>query len=146
VNDPRNELIIKHMRNMKNDYLDRLLSLDTKFQLYDIQSFRHHLLKARASDPNFAKIPIPQLNNELINADISKFYLDWLEDVHRQETWKAYQNKRATTNQNLMDDQRIENDQQVFDTETLGRRRDIFEKINKRKKQNQSGIKSNKQA
>jgi len=31
VNDPRNELIIKHMRTMKNDYLDRLLSLDAKF-------------------------------------------------------------------------------------------------------------------
>lgn len=31
VNDPRNELIIKHMRNMKNDYMDRLLNLDAKF-------------------------------------------------------------------------------------------------------------------
>jgi hypothetical protein len=32
---------------MKNDYLDRLLAQDAKFQLHDLTSFRHMLLKAR---------------------------------------------------------------------------------------------------
>jgi|DEB0MinimDraft_12_1074336.scaffolds.fasta_scaffold03050_5 hypothetical protein len=90
VNDPRNELIIKHMRTMKNDYLDRLLSLDSKFLLNDVNSFRHMLLRARKSDPNYTHIPVPQLNSELINPDISKYYIDWLEQVYRQETFKAY--------------------------------------------------------
>ena len=54
VNDPRNELIIKHMRNMKNDYLDKLLKMDAKFQLHDTTSFRHMLLEARNSDPQYA--------------------------------------------------------------------------------------------
>lgn len=59
VNDPRNEVIIKHIRSMKNDYLDKLLANDTKFQLHDCNSFRHMLVKARASDPNYSNIPIP---------------------------------------------------------------------------------------
>ena len=44
---------------MKNDYLDKLLANDTKFQLHDCNSFRHMLVKARASDPNYSNIPIP---------------------------------------------------------------------------------------
>jgi len=54
VNDPRNELIIKHMKSMKNDYLDRLLAMDAKFQLHDVNSFRHMLLRARNNDPTLA--------------------------------------------------------------------------------------------
>lgn len=69
---------------MKNDYLDKLLSLDSKFQLHDTNSFRNMLLEARSLDPNYAKITIPQLNSEIINGDICKFYVDWLEEVHRQ--------------------------------------------------------------
>lgn len=44
---------------MKNDYLDRLLALDAKFQLHDVDSFRQKLLRARASDPNYAGVSIP---------------------------------------------------------------------------------------
>jgi len=50
------------------------------------------LLKARREDPNFAQVTIPALNSELINSDISKYYVDWLEQVYRQETFKAYMN------------------------------------------------------
>jgi len=39
-NDPRNELVIKALKNMKNDYLDRLLAQDAKYQLHDVTSFR----------------------------------------------------------------------------------------------------------
>jgi hypothetical protein len=83
VNDPRNELILKNMRKMKNDYLDRLYSLDEKFNLYDLESFRHKLLQARMQDPSYEGVPIPQLNHELINGELGKFYLEWLEEVHR---------------------------------------------------------------
>jgi len=92
VNDPRNELILKKMQNMKNDYLDRLLKQDSMYQLNDVTSFRHMLLKARENDPSYAMMPIPQLNSELINGDICKFYVDWLEEVHRNESYKQYIN------------------------------------------------------
>ena len=90
VNDPRNEEIIRSIQQMKNDYLDRLLTNDSKFQLHDIESFRHKLLKARKNDPAQSRIPIPQVNSELINGEVCKYYVDWLEDVHRDETFKAY--------------------------------------------------------
>jgi len=89
VNDPRYEDLLKNLQLMKNDYLERLLAQDANFQLHDTVSCRRKLLRARASDPNFAQVPIPQLNSELINDEISGFYLDWLEDVHRQEAHKA---------------------------------------------------------
>ena len=51
VNDPRNEEILKNIRKMKNDYLQKLLDLDSKYQLHDIQSFRHKLMQSRNNDP-----------------------------------------------------------------------------------------------
>ena len=95
VNDPRNEQIIKSMRNMKNNYLDRLLDLDSKFLLSDTVSFRHMLMRDRQNDPTKTSIPIPMNNSELINSDLSKFYIEWLEEVHRQHTYKAYLNIKA---------------------------------------------------
>jgi hypothetical protein len=94
VNDPRYEELLKGLQLLKNDYLDRLLALDAKFQLHDTDSFRQKLLRARANDPNYALVSIPQLNAELINEDISGFYLDWLEEVQRQEALKAIANVR----------------------------------------------------
>ena len=79
---------------MKNDYLDKLLTNDSKYQLHDLTSFRHKLLRARQNDPEYAGIPIPQVNSELINGEISKYYVDWLEQVHREETFKAYLAKK----------------------------------------------------
>lgn len=102
-NDPRNELVIKALKNMKNDYLDRLLAQDAKYQLHDITSFRQQLIKARQSDPDYAQITIPQLTAELVNGDICKYYLEWLENVHRQETYKQYIAAKQQTEQNLMD-------------------------------------------
>lgn len=43
---------------------------------------------ARKEDPSYANIPIPYLTEELIDAEISAFYVDWLEDVHRKRIYK----------------------------------------------------------
>jgi hypothetical protein len=59
VNDPRNELILKQMRNMKNDYLDKLLANDAKFATSDSSSNRHLLLRARNNDPAYSNLSIP---------------------------------------------------------------------------------------
>jgi hypothetical protein len=90
LNDPRNEDVIKNIQMMKNDYLDKLLKNDSRYQLHDMESFRHKLLKSRMNDPAYARVPVPQVNSELINGEACKYYIDWLEEVHRDEIFKAY--------------------------------------------------------
>jgi len=51
-------------------------------------------MEARKKDPSYASVTIPQLGSELVNGDISKFYLEWLEDVHRKEAYKQYLDKK----------------------------------------------------
>ena len=51
-------------------------------------------MEARKKDPSYANVPIPQLSSELVNGDVSKFYLEWLEDVHRKEAYKQYLDKK----------------------------------------------------
>jgi hypothetical protein len=51
VNDPRNEMIIKVLKETKNEFLVRLLSQDSKNLLAGDEPFRHKLLKARNKDP-----------------------------------------------------------------------------------------------
>jgi len=55
VNDPRNEKIIRFLRETKNEFLKRLLEEDAKNPLHDMEPFRHKLIKARLSDPNFSE-------------------------------------------------------------------------------------------
>lgn len=45
-------------------------------------------------DPNYSAMPIPQLNSELIDEKFGKFYLDWLEEVHRQDSLRQYLNRK----------------------------------------------------
>jgi hypothetical protein len=59
VNDPRNEEVLKKLRGMKSDYLDHLLADDARFQLHEVESFRHKLLRSRFEDPNYSHVPIP---------------------------------------------------------------------------------------
>ena len=40
VNDPRYELLLKNLQAARNNYLDKLLQQDAKFQLSDVDSFR----------------------------------------------------------------------------------------------------------
>jgi hypothetical protein len=121
---------------MKNDYLDRLLQNDSKFLLHDIESFRHKLLRARMNDPGMASVPIPQLNSELINEDICKYYSEWLEEVHKEETFKAYLAKKQEQEQNINPNSSERNalNAGMFDARTLERRQKIFDAINKRRK------------
>lgn len=51
VNDPRNEAIIRFIRETKNVYLIKLLQEDAKNPLSTLKSFRHMLLDARTRDP-----------------------------------------------------------------------------------------------
>ena len=80
-----------------------------------------------------------------MNGDICKYYLEWLENVHRQETYKQYIAKKQQTEQNLMDANNQQNENQLYDIDTWKRREEIFRKINKRRKIKSSGASSSKQ-
>jgi hypothetical protein len=145
VNDPRNELLLKEMSKMKNSYLDQLLLQDSKFQLHDVESFRHQLMDARKKDPSYASVTIPQLGSELVNGDISKFYLEWLEAVHRKEAYRQYQDKKAEAEETVaagadsgnFADGKVK---RAGDLETHKRRREIYEKIDTRRKEAQHDV------
>ncbi len=53
VNDPRNETIIRNLRETKNEFLVRLFHQDSRNLLADEEPFRHKLLKARNRDVLF---------------------------------------------------------------------------------------------
>jgi len=77
VNDPRNQSIIKVLRETKNEFLVNLLSADSKNLMADSQPFRHKLLHARQKDlAGFGKIFIPMLEAEVVDSLRSSFYLD----------------------------------------------------------------------
>lgn len=54
VNDPRNEMVIRMLKETKNEFLVKLLQQDSKNLLADDEPFRHKLLKARNKDANLA--------------------------------------------------------------------------------------------
>ncbi len=66
VNDPRNERIIKLLKETKNEFLLKLLRDDAKNPVSSLKPFRHMLLEARAKDPDLAKTQIPLLESEVI--------------------------------------------------------------------------------
>jgi hypothetical protein len=51
VNDPRNESIIRLLRETKNEFLIKLLKEDSRNPVSHLKPFRHMLLEARANDP-----------------------------------------------------------------------------------------------
>jgi hypothetical protein len=67
VNDPRNERIIKFIKETKNEFLIHLLKEDSKNPLSTVQPFRHKLMEARLKDPALSKMFIPLLEKEIIN-------------------------------------------------------------------------------
>ena len=80
VNDPRNEETLKRLRFAKNEFLQKILSDDSKNQLADITPFRHLLLQRRSTHHNFQQL-VPFLENEVIDPKIQDFYLSELEQI-----------------------------------------------------------------
>lgn len=76
VNDPRNEQIIKMLRETKNDFLVRLMADDSRNLLADQETFRHKLLQARLKDSLNSNVFIPMLEGEIIDSTRTSFYLE----------------------------------------------------------------------
>lgn len=87
VNDPRNEAIIRLLREEKNEFLKRLLKEDAKNPCSNLKPFRHMLLENRSKDPELAKKTIPLLESEVI---LDPELLDKLEILFREKAYKEY--------------------------------------------------------
>jgi len=92
VNDPRNETIIKLLKETKNEFLAKLLYNDSKNLLADDEPFRHKLLKARNKDVTLANVFIPMLESELIDSSRTQFFLHHLEQLFREEAYITHLN------------------------------------------------------
>jgi len=95
VNDPRNEDVIRLLKETKNEYLVRLLTQDSRNMLADEEPFRHKLLKARNKDVTLANVFIPLLEAEIIDSSRTSFFLSHLETLFREEAYITHLNKRA---------------------------------------------------
>lgn len=91
MNDPRNERIIKFLKETKNEFLLKLLREDAKNPNFHLKPFRHMLLEARAKDSDLAKTQIPLLESEVIS---SSHLLDKLEVLFREYAYREYLEKK----------------------------------------------------
>jgi hypothetical protein len=77
-------MIIKVLKETKNEFLVRLLNQDSKNLLADDEPFRHKLLKARHKDVTLSNVFIPMLEAELIDSSRTPFFLNHLETLFRE--------------------------------------------------------------
>ena len=136
VNDPRNESIIRLLKETKNEFLIKLLKEDSKNPCHQLKPFRHMLLEARQKDPSLSKKAIPLLESEIIqDSDL----LDKLEALFREQAFKEYLEQKIEeekqTNQNKDPNEQkvfnlpLEDNPMKFDTECIRRRQMFFDKL-----------------
>ena len=137
VNDPRNERIIKILKETKNEFLLKLLREDAKNPVAYLKPFRHMLLEARGKDPELAKEAIPLLESEVIE---QPHLLDKLESLFREQADKEYlerkiEEERVGVKPQLEDGQQkiynlaLEDNAVKFDSECIRRRQMFFDKL-----------------
>ena len=95
VNDPRNEFIINNLKTQQNNFFGNLLKKDSKNLLHDCEPFRTKILKARNRDLALANKFVPWLESELIDSTRSTIYLEYLENLFREEAYKRHLGERA---------------------------------------------------
>lgn len=136
VNDPRNQQIIKILRETKNEFLVNLLSADAKNLMSDSKPFRHKLLHARQNDAaGFGKFFIPMLETEIIDSMRSSFYLEQLEQLFRNEAYMIHLKKMVEKQKEAKEEGKEDEMNNLFnlmDMATLTRRQEIFDLIKKR--------------
>ena len=90
MNDPRNEGIIKILKEQKNEFFIKLLSDDAKNLLAEEKPFRHRLLQLRSRDAEMSTMPVPLLENEIIDSTRSSYFLEKLEKLFRDEAYLVH--------------------------------------------------------
>lgn len=81
MNDPRNEFILRYLRETQNSFVKKLLREDARNPLSGIESFRHMLMLAKKNDPALSGIPIPLLDAEIIDEQKNPFYMEKLNEI-----------------------------------------------------------------
>ena len=147
MNDPRNEAIIRLLRETKNDFLIRLLKEDARNPCANLKPFRHMLLENRSKDPDLAKKPIPLLESEVI---LDPELLDKLEILFREKAYKEYLEQKiedeklgkkeepASNVINLA----MEENAMKYDSECIRRRQMFFDRLKHFERDMQSGTNS----
>ena len=97
------------------------------------------MLEARYKDPDFGKVFIPMLENELIDSNRSTFFLEKLEDLFRKEAYQRHLEKRIDHQQRLKERKERgvdgkEEELKHMDYDTLRRRKIIRDKIKERQR------------
>lgn len=122
VNDPRNEQIIRKIKEHTNEFLKRLLIEDSRNLLADEEPFRHKLLKMRNMDVDLANKFIPFLESEIIDSSKSQLFLSKLEEIYRNEAYTKYVTKQKQVKPGQVNKGLADADDLV-DTATHDRRR-----------------------
>ena len=97
------------------------------------------MLEARYKDPDFGKIFIPMLENELIDSNRSTFFLEKLEDLFRKEAYQRHLEKRIDHQKKLKErkdrgEEGKEEELNHMDYDTLRRRKIIRDLIKERQR------------
>ena len=97
------------------------------------------MLEARYKDPDFGKIFIPMLENELIDSNRSTFFLEKLEDLFRKEAYQRHLEKRIDHQKRLKErkergEDGKEEELNHMDYDTLRRRKIIRDLIKERQR------------
>lgn len=129
VNDPRNESIIKIIKEQRNEFFIKLLQDDAKNLLSDCKPFRHRLLELRQRDAELASIPIPLYENEIVDATRSTYFLEKLEKLFRDEAYLLHLQARIDDKPDPASQNTL---LQLTDLETVRRRQQIFDEIKNR--------------
>lgn len=132
VNDPRNERVIKIIKEQRNEFFVKLLNDDAKNMLFDSKPFRHKLMLLRTRDLELAKMPIPLYESEIVDGSRGTFYLEKLENLFREEAYLAHLKARI---EDIDIDQGEKNPSKTalnVDLETLKRRQLILDEVKNR--------------
>ena len=85
MNDPRNEAVLRYLRETQNLFVKQLLKEDARNPLHNLDSFRHQLLLARKTDPAMSGVPIPLLEMEIIDESKGQFYIEKLKEIDNRK-------------------------------------------------------------
>ena len=129
MNDPRNEAILRYLRETQNSFVKKLLREDAKNPLHDVSSFRHMLMLAKKNDPALSGIPIPLLDAEIIDESKNPFFMERLNEIMNR-------NKRTE----LLEKPTTETE---FLDPLMMRRNRIEEKLKKKKNNQKNQTRSN---
>ena len=91
MNDPRNELVVKYLREEKNEHLLHLLKEDSLNLMANTTSYRQKLLIMRQSHIELMNVQIPLLEREIIN---NPELLDKLETFYKEDAREVFEREK----------------------------------------------------